>query len=1037
MVQVNNSENVNKRFSKKIVWLLFIALCSSITLSAQAQKVALEGRVTDSKGNSLIGVGVRTVGAKKDAAAAAETDIDGNFALQTSFPVTLEFTYTGFKKEDVDIYEAPAGQLVIILKEEQNLLDEVVVVGYAVQKRGTIASATSTIGAGQIANTVSPTLSGKLQGEVAGLNISSASGVPGTSSTIRLRGTTSINADNNPLYIIDGVQVSTVSLQQRGLGGQQIDPLADLNPDDVESITVLKDASATAAYGAKGANGVILVTTKRGKQGSKTQVKFGTELGLSRAENLWEITTGPEHAAIVNEAYKNDGRWEQRPFRPADSDTKNIALGNPEDQKTYDRLDEIFRTALGQKYLLSVSGGSDKTNFFLGGEINKQQSTLKMQEFNRNSFRLNLDHAINKKLKIGTSNTFSLTKREVVQVGDGPAGLFQAALHTPTFYPIFKEDGSYNKPVAFDNPIAIIEHTDGWTYGTRIINNVFARYEITKGLFFKSSWSNDRNQYHEKFYFDTYLNAGSGSNGAANDNLRTSNLFSAEQTLNYLQTFREKHNISAFLGNSYQTKNTESTTLTGTQFPSNEFRRITSAAVTSGSSSGSQSSLLSFFGGANYSYSNRYSIDFTLRADGSSRVSADNRWGYFPAVGAAWNIFNEAFFPKHVGFSDVRLKGSFGFSGNDAIGDFASLGLWEGGASYDGQAGIAPYQLANPDLKWETTRQWNVGLATGFLKNRIIVEFDVYNKYTYDLLLAESLPGKTGLSSITKNTGEISNKGWELLINSTNIKKRDFSWKTIATASHNSNKIEKMKTATTGSYGMYRVEEGQPLYSFWVWEYLGVDPATGDAVYTDVNGDGKLNDEDKKFMGNAWAKVEGTLKNTLSYKNWSLDFNFYVRSGNKLFNYTRMFLESGGTNGVARSIQASNNNYWKEEDKDSYKVGDDGLLHDVLPRPKTTANAGGLGNYERQTSRMVEDGSFIRLRNITVAYTLPKRWTRQVGIQQASVYATAANLFLWSKYSGPDPEVNIDSDSRGLVQGLDFGTPPQPRSFVAGINLTF
>jgi TonB-linked SusC/RagA family outer membrane protein len=1034
MAKINIGENYYKQyFSGKIILLFFLSACSLFPVSAQSsRKVVLKGTVTDERGVTLIGVNVR---AGNEGVA---TDIDGNFTIAATLPVALKFTYLGFKKEEIDVYEPPTELLKVILREDLNLLNEVVVVGYAAQKRGTLASSTSTVNANQIANTVSPTLSGKLQGEIAGLNISSSSGVPGTSATIRLRGTTSINADNNPLYIIDGTQVSTVSLQQQGLGGQQIDPLADLNPDDIESITVLKDASATAAYGAKGANGVILVTTKRGEKNQKTAVNLGVEFGWAKAKNLWELTTGPEHAEIVNEAYKNDGRWESRPFRPiGENPSAGTAFGNPEDQPTYSRLPDIFRTALSQKYMLSVNGGNEKTNFFLGGEVNKQQSTLKMQDFNRNSFRLNLDHELTSKLKIGTSNTLSFTSRQLVQVGDGPAGLFQAALHTPTFYPIFKEDGSYNKPVAFDNHQAIIDHTDGQAYGTRLINNVYARYEITKGLTFKTSWSNDRNNYHEKFYFDTYLNNGSSTNGQAVDRNSTSNVFGAEQIFNYLETFNKKHDVSAFLGNSYQTKTIESASVVGTQFPSNEFRRISAASVQTGSSSGTSSTLLSFFGGANYSFDNRYSIDLTLRADGSSRVSHNNRWGYFPAAGVAWNVFNEEFFQKRGFFSDLRLKGSYGLSGNEAIGDFASLGLWQGGANYDGQAGIAPYQLENPDLKWETTRQWNVGVVSGFLKNRISLEFDVYNKYTYDLLLAEPLPGKTGMGSITKNTGEISNQGVELLIKSTNIQKKNFSWKTVLTASHNKNKIEKMPVEQQGSYTMYKLIEGNPLYSFWVWNYLGVDPETGDAVYEDVNKDGQITIEDKKIVGDAWAKVEGTLTNTFTYKGWSLDLNFYFRYGNKLFNYTRMFLESGGTRDVGRSIQASNNNYWKEENKDSYKVGSDGLIHDVLPRPKTTVNADGVGNYEQQSSRFVEDGSFIRLRNVTIAYSVPKRWLRTYGIQQARVYVTGANLLLFSNYSGPDPEVNLDRDSRGLVQGLDFGTPPQPCSVVGGINITF
>ncbi|MCL1973606.1 MAG: TonB-dependent receptor [Bacteroidetes bacterium] len=1017
--------------------ILFLLLCIREMVPVYAQEaISLRGTVVDA-GGALPGVTVMVRKEEHTPKAVAVTDRFGKFSVSVVLPVTLVVTFVGFKREEIEIQKPPTEDLLITLQEEANLMNELVVLGYAQQKRGSITSAVSIVKGDQFENSASQTLSGKLQGEIPGLIISSNSGVPGTSSLVRLRGTTSISANNDPIYIIDGTQVSTIRLQQQALGGQNIDPLSDLNPDDIESVSVLKDASATAAYGAKGANGVILITTKRGEGVQKTTVNFGSEFGFARAENLWQLVTGTQHAQIVNEAYKNDDRWERRPFRPpGENPSGGTAFGNPEDQPTYSRIPDIFRTGLTQKYTLSVAGSNDKSNFFVGGEINNQEATLKMQEFNRMSFRLNLDHSITGRVKIGTSNALSFTNRELVRVGDGPAGLFQAALHTPTFYPIYNEDGTYNRPTSFDNHQAIIDHNDGHSNGMRIVNNVFARFEIMKGLTFKSSWSNDRNVYHEKFYFNTYLNSGSSTNGQANDNMNTSNIFGAEQTLNFFRTLRGVHTVSAFLGNSYQKRIRESARITGTQFPSNEFKRITSAAVTTASTNGTSSSMLSFFGGVNYSYENRYSLDLTLRADGSSRVSADHRWGYFPAVGVAWNIGNEKFFPKkQESLSNLRLRGSWGYTGNESIDDYASLGLWSGGSDYDDKPGISPSQLENPDLRWETTRQWNIGLSSGFLNNNLIVEFDYYHKYTYDLLLSVPLPGKTGLGNITKNSGAVSNKGIELLINATNIRKGDFSWKTIFTLSRNANRIEILPIEQQGGYTMYKLFEGKPMYSFWVWNYLGVDPKTGDAVYEDVDKDGTLTLDDKKIVGDAWPLFEGTFKNVLTYKNWSLDFNFYYKTGNRMFNYTRMFLESGGTSGITRSIQSSSMNYWKEEEKATYKAGRDGLLHDVLPRPKSTVNPDGSFNYERQSSRFVEDASYVRLRNVTVSCLLPQTWSKKMGLQRVRLYITASNLLLITKYTGPDPEVGLESDS--LVQGLDFGTPPQPRALIGGVSFTF
>jgi TonB-linked SusC/RagA family outer membrane protein len=1014
------------------IFVLFVAT-GSASLLAQTVK----GTVVDNRTNEpIVGATIR-IGADVESNGVV-TDLNGQFSLKApSLPVVIRVSYIGYHPQEIDIYEL-SDAITIHLSEDLNLLNEVVVIGYKQTRQKDVTGAISTVKSADLENINSVSLVNKLQGAVPGLLVSSNSGVPGSSSLIRLRGASSITAGNSPIYIIDGTFVSTASLQQQDLGGQRIDPLSDINPDDIESISVLKDASATAAYGARGANGVILITTRRGKRNTKTSVNFNAEFSAARAENLWKLTTGPQHAEIVNEAYRNDSRWASRPFRPiGESPNLGTAYGNPEDQPTYSRIPDIFRTAYGQKYNLSVTGGTETTSFYLSGEINRQESTLKMQDFNRNSFRLNLDHAINSRLKIGTSNTLSFTDRELVRVGDGPAGLFQAALHTPTFYPIYKEDGTYNKPVAFDNHQAIIDHSDGHSRGLRIINNVYATWEIIKGLSFKTSWNNDRNIYHENFYYNTYLKDGSTNDGLAYDRISWLNVFGAEQLLNYLRTFNGQHTVSAFLGNSYQKTAVESESLTGTNFPSNEFKRISSASSQTATSTGTSSALLSYFGGVNYSYKDRYNLDLTLRADGSSRVSADNRWGYFPAVGVIWNVSNEPFFSKNERLTNLLLKGSWGVTGNEAIDDFAALGLWRGGGDYDGKAGLAPYQLSNSELKWETTRQWNVGLSFGLLKNRINIEIDYYNKYTYDLLLNEPLAGKTGLNSITKNSGEVSNKGFELAINTVNIENRTFSWKTNLTLSHNKNKIEKLPVEDQGGYTMFKLIEGHPLYSFWVWEYLGVNPETGDAIYDDRTGDGKITIDDKKIIEDAWPDVEGILKNTLTYKNWSLDFSFYFKYGNSLFNYTRMFLESGGINGVGRSIQASQLNYWKEANKGAYAVNAGGLVTGVLPRPKSTANADGLTNYERQSSRFVEDGSFVRLRNVTLSYLIPKTLTSKIGIQRAALYVTGSNLLLISDYSGPDPEVNLDRDNRSLVQGLDFGTPPQPRSIIAGVNITF
>ncbi len=1012
---------------KKLVSILILlaSVLRVLPLGAVEDGI-LRGKIVDSKtGAPLVGAFV----ALEDHSAGAAADLDGEFSLRVAanLPIRVEVIYMGYQTQILTVrnFNEP---LNVALVEDGELLNEVVILGYAKTTKNAMTSAVNTVQSETLENIQSSDINGKIQGAVPGLLISSNAGIPGTSSMVRLRGATSISAANTPIYIVDGVFVNVDNPGRTDLGGLAIDPIADINPEDILSITVLKDASATAAYGARAANGVIIINTKRGSYNQRTQINFKAQLGLSKATNLWELVTGPEHAEIVNEAWKNDGKdWAKRPFRPtSEVISGSPAYGTPEEQITVDRLSDVFRTALQQTYNLSVTSGNETTSFYIGGEYTNEDSTLKLIDFERMSLRFNLDHQLRPSLKLSSSNAVVYTDRHLMRVGDGPAGLFQAALHTPTFQPVYKEDGSYNKPVAFDNHQGILDNWNGGSNNFRVTNSVALTWDIAEGISWKSSFNNDRSIYLERFYYNTNLIYGQ-PNGAGVEGSNTSNVFSTEHLLNFYRSFPSALTLSSFLGTSYQETSINSSYINGKDYPSDQLTRIVSSANQTGTSTGTSSSLLSFFGGANLSYDSRYSLDVTLRADGSSRVGKNNRFGYFPAVGGAWNLTNEKFFPWKQTFNSLKLKGSIGLGGNENIGDFASLALWSGGSNYNGEAGLSPEQLGNPDLKWETTRQWNIGLNATLWHQRVDIELNYYDKYTYDLLLARTVPWKTGFKSIVDNSGEISNKGVEFSLTTVNLEKKSFSWKTTFTLAHNANKVEKLTTDVSGNYTPFKLFEGYPLYSMWVYKYLGVDPQTGDAMYEDLTGDGKITVADKQVVGNAWPIVEGLFRNTFALGPVNIDINLYYKYGNKVFNYTRMFLESGGTRGVTRSMQKSSVNYWKNP-------GDTG----VLPRPKSSANADGSFNYEGQSSRVVEDGSFIRLKNVTLSYVLPTRMVQKIGLQRATVNVTGGNLFLLTRYTGPDPEVNVNRDGvNGLVQGMDFGMPPQPRSFTAGINLTF
>jgi TonB-linked SusC/RagA family outer membrane protein len=974
----------------------------------------LSGTVVDSKtGETLVGVTVQIKGTTH----VATTNNKGHFNFITGqkFPYILIINYTGYEKVEITATGSPVE---VHLKEDIKALNEIVVVGYGTQDKKSIIGAVSSIKASDIANKPVASFDQQIQGKAAGVQVASNTGIPGDGIFFRIRGATSINASSDPLFVVDGVFINNESLQKITTQGQSNNPLADINPADIESISILKDAEATAIYGARAANGVVLITTKRGTYNSRPKISFNTYLGTAKAPKQWDLLTGPEHATIINEAWANDGKpFATRPFRPKAEGGRGL----PEEQQTYDRLNDIFRTGGLQNYDLSVAGGNDKTRYYIGGGYTSQQANIKTNDFNRASFKINLDQKINSVIKVGTSNILSRTSRSNARVGDGPqGGIFQAALHTPTYLPKFNDDGTYAKWAGFDNLDVLINNTNMNSTSVRYIGNIFAEADISKDLKFKSSWSVDYNNYDEFEYWNSLTNRGSANKNLATSSISQQNIWTNEQTLSYKKVFATRHTFGALVGNSIQGSVATQTYAQGTNFPSDDLKQIASAAITTASSSKAANNLLSFFSRVDYNYASKYFIELSLRADGSSRFGKDKKWGYFPSAGLSWRLKEENFLKNSEFISELKLRGSIGLTGNqNGIGNYAAVGLWQGGANYLNNPGTIPVQLANNNLGWESTRQINLGLDLGLFKDRVTLEFNAYSKYTYDLLLNNPLAPSTGFTSITNNTGEISNKGLELGINTTNIISKDFRWQTSLNVARNINKIEKLATPIDASYSTIRMVEGYPMFSFYVYKQLYVDPQTGDAVYEDLNHDGQLTVADKQIVGNASPKFFGGINNSFSYKGFDLSVFFNFQYGNKIYNNNRFFLESGGTRDDRRAINKNQLNRWQ-------KPGD---ITDV-PRLTTVGN-----NYNLSpTSRFVEDGSFIRLSTLNFGYSLPKAIAAKVKASSIRLYFTGTNLALWSKYSGPDPEINVTSDP--LVQGYDLGTPPMSRTLQFGLNVT-
>lgn len=1001
----------------------FLVTVASLMLSLTAVLAQdnITGYVRDDSGDVVPGATVVVKGTSRHVV----SDSEGQFTIapEKRFPFTLQISFVGLRTQEVEIYELPGEPLTIALKTE-NLLDQVVVIGYDTRERKDVIGSITKVNPSETQHIAVGSVDAQLQGKVSGVQISSSTGVPGETSHIRVRGATSINASNDPLYVVDGVFINSNSLQTVSTGGKSTSPIADINPGDIESIEVLKDAGATALYGSRGANGVVIITTKRGAFNQKPRITFNTSHGSAKAVKLWDLASGPEHAELVNDWWINTGldnpalnrTFENRPYRPVSEGGRAL----PEEQQTYDRLAEAFRTAQIHTYDLSLSGGTQSTKYYIGSGFNEQESILKPITFNRASFKVNLDQQVGERVQVGVSNTFTRTYRNQARAGDGPrGGLLQAALHTPTLSSPYNENGDLVGRAGFDNLTLLINNYDVNSVSLRYIGNLYAEATLLPDLTFRTSFGVDYNNYDESEYWNTFLIEGS-QGGLATSSISQNTNWINEQTLSYRKTIA-KSTFGVLIGNTIQSDQLSRTYAEGRGFANNEFKVISSASSTVSSQNWTKSTLASFFSRIDYAFNHKYLIDFSFRADGSSKFGRDNKWGYFPAIGAAWRIKEEPFLQDVDFLSNLKLRISHGTTGNqNGIGNFAALGLWTGGASYQGVAGTAPQQLGNQNLKWERTRQTNFGIDVGFFNERLALEFNVYNKYTTDGLLRVTLPATTGFNDYWSNAVEISNKGFDLAIRSVNIERKDFTWSTTFNISRNVNNIEKLDNPLRfGSRQLILQQEGSPLYSFWVYEHLYVDPQTGNVVYRDVNNDGSITTADRHIVGSIWPDYFGGLTNELTYKNFDLNFFFSFQYGNEIYNHNRFFGGSLGARDEARVLFKENIYRWQ-------KPGD---ITDV-PRPDGI----NINNYRDGTSRFLEDGSFLRLRSLTLGYTVPRGVIEKLGLQTLRVYFTGTNLFLLTNYTGADPESAASSSQN--EQGIDLGSPPQPRTLQVGLNLT-
>lgn len=969
------------RKTKLLLLLLLLVLWHAYAL---AQSIPVTGKVTSATDKMPIpGVTVQVKGTSQGTI----TDINGVFKIETDAKSTLVFSFVGMQTQEI----AVGNRKVINLELEEAKIDlgEVVVVGYSTTSKKLISGSVGVVNQEELKNVPLRTIDGVLQGKAAGVSVSQNSGTPGGQNSIKLRGGSSINASNQPLIVIDGVPVITGSFGQIGYSGQEIDALSDLSPNDIESFTILKDASATAIYGARAANGVILITTKKGSN-QKTSVSLNSSYGLQMLpkERMLDLMNAQE--------------W-------------NEYKGTNVQGIETDWMKEILQIAPTSNTELSVSSGNEKTRLFISGNYYNQDGTVKGTSFDRYNARVNVDHKLTEDLSIGANIAMSSTLNHRVEGDQTLFGPLPNALSIPAIYPVYNPDGTYNEDGPYANPVAIYNETVNYAKSSRYTSNLNLDYNLFNNLKFNSKIGYDSYSLREHGYDPITVRQGAKYNGLGIEGTSNVNNLVNSNVLQYATTFSKVHNLDVLGGYSFEKYARTNTYIEAIDFPNENLQFITSAGtIRAASASSLERSMNSFFGQIKYNYNYKYIFTLTSRRDGSSKFGANNRYGNFSAVSFAWRVAEEAFMKKFSNVSELKVRLSAGTVGNDEIGDFRSYGLFKGGYNYGGGSGVAPTQLPNPDLKWESTMQTGMGIDLGLFDNRITINADVYYNRTSDLLLDRPLPPSTGFSIITSNIGELENKGIELVVNTENLKS-DFIWNTSFNFAANRNKILKLydgQPIDDQGRGGNRVQEGEPIGIFYGYRCLGVDPTTGDLVYDDIDKNGEITSDDRTKIGDPNPDFTIGLTNTFSYK--SFDFSVFLHGvyGNDVFNGTRIYLESGSGEDNQTTTMLRR---WK-------KPGD---ITDV-PRVGDTY----------KSSRFIENGSFMRIKNVTLGYNLPKSIAQIIYLKSMRVYLSGQNLFTFTSYSGMDPEVNYYS-SDNVVMGTDFFTYPQSRTILFGLNLGF
>lgn len=954
------------------------------------------------------------------------TDLDGKFSFETGqkFPYTLVITSIGYITKEQIVSD---DFIQIALKEDVKELSEVVVIGYGTTSKKDYTGAAETVST-QALKSTQRSLESALQGSIAGVNVTQTSGQPGSGLSIRIRGGSSIQGGNEPLYVIDGFPIYNSDVTSGVLSGSPTNPLSAINPSDIESITVLKDASSTAIYGSRGANGVVIVTTKKGKSNIMA-VNYDYSLGQQEVRKKVSVLDAAGFSRLRNAAlYDTNPAGGTNQYL---SDAQIAQLG-----KGVDWQDEAFRTAQTQNHQLSITGGNNQTKYAISGNYFDQEGIIKNTGFERLSGRINLNSKLSTNSRFGVNLSVSETKSKVA-----PSGLITALLSMPPTATIYERDGTYTLRNPFENifsnPIATLNERKNEATSTRILGTVFGEYDLLENLVFKVSFGTDIIANKEKTYIPSTIYEGLITNGEAKIGNANNKTWLNENTLTYTKVFSDKHHLNVLAGYTQQSSTREFVTTGSQQFvndvTSNNSLQSGNLALipTSGESKWALNSYLSRL---NYNYDSKYYFTASIRADGSSRFGKNNKWGYFPSVAAAWQIDQEDFFsPFTDEVNSLKIRTSFGSTGNQEIGEYQSLSTLSSVKYLFGDqiyTGYTPTRIANDDLGWELTNQFDAGIDLGIFNNKVSITVDAYRKTTKNLLLDVQIPYTTGFTSSLQNFGSVQNQGIELGIN-TALSNSDFSWTSNFNIAFNKNKVLALGNgAEFYTFGNYILKVGDPLGSFYGAVTDGIlqtadvtakgvftgnaTPKAGDRLYKDINGDGAFTTAaDRTTIGNAQPDFTFGFSNNFTYRDFELAVMIQGSVGNDILNGNSQALElfNGQQNASTTALDA-----W------------------TVNNPSTTTPRAKLDPAPVFSNRFVEDGSFVRFKNITWSYNVPKKWIEKFKLTAVKLRLVGENLFTLTNYSGFDPEVTNGSS---ISPGTDTGIYPASKSISAGLSITF